>query len=110
MALTTKDIANFIRVTAGLEHQPPVLYALHVLLIRSLSPSQKKAYDLVLEEDYYILSQTLRGRFGWSINYAGNVLKSLRDLGLVERRREGGTRNAYLYRASKRCLGWDEIE
>ena len=109
MALTTKDIANFIGDTVGLEHQPPALYALHVLLIKSLSPSQKKAYDLILAEDS-VTSYTCNAHFGWASNHAGNVLKSLHDLGLADRQWEEGTRHVMVYRPSKWCLGQDKVE
>ena len=82
MALTTKDIANFINEAKCMK--VTVAFALHVLLLKSLSPSQKKAYDLILQEDT-VTSHTCNAHFGWKTNRAGNVLKSLYDLDLVER-------------------------
>jgi len=99
MALTTKDVYNFLSEVQCMEVQPTAVAALHNLLLESLSPSQKKAYDLILAEDS-VTSHTCNAHFGWKTNRAGNVLKSLHDIGLAVTQWEEGARNIKVYRVS----------
>lgn len=82
--ITSKDIYQKIIEVQCQHPRPTAKQALRELLLKSLSPSAQKVYDLALTEGE-ITSCTCRSLFGWELNRAGNVLKKLNDLGLLAR-------------------------
>jgi hypothetical protein len=80
--ITRDDIADlYIQLESGIKEMTAI-EAVRALLLKSLAPGQQIAYSLLLAEES-ISSLTLRERFDWKLNYAGNILKSLERLGLA---------------------------
>lgn len=82
--ITRKDIGDlYIQICNG--KKTSAKDAVLTLLLKSLSPAQETAYGALLHEDA-VSSVTLNKSLGWKLNYAGNILASLYNLGLAAMR------------------------
>lgn len=65
------------------------------LLIESLPPAEKKAYDYILESKTPVTSRQVADHFGLVINRVGNILANLRRWGLVDSEAKSGPDGLY---------------
>lgn len=72
-------------------------HAIKTMLIESLAPYQRTAWDYVATRKGWITTAETAGDLNVSQNQASNVLKELHDYGLLTRTRLDGS-GAYLYK------------
>jgi predicted transcriptional regulator len=91
MGLTTAQIAHYYKIV-----DPPVRSYLRLMLVEALSPQQRLVLDLI-EEQGGLTATIVAEEMEIRINHAGNLLKALVEIGLLNRRAVSDPEGLYYY-------------